>query len=95
MIDRIGVLSNQQGFSKSRLPVFTKQEIERIRGTSDFFGINSYTSVLVQRNDRNNSANHPIPGFHHDAGIVESYDPEWPKSGSVWLHVSLIIYFLS
>lgn len=99
MIDRIGALSKQQGFSKSRLPHFTPLEIERIRNTSDFFGINSYTSVLVTRNDRNNSANHKIPSFQHDLGVVESSDPTWPKSGSVWLFVSielsLSIFFIS
>lgn len=88
MIDRIDNLSKQQGFPRSRLPKFTKDEIERIKGTSDFFGINSYTSVLVERNDRFNSANHPIPSFNHDMGTVESVDPEWKRSASVWLYVS-------
>lgn len=92
MIDRVGALSKQQGYSKSRLPRFTQSEVDRIRGTSDFFGINSYTTVLVQKNDRNNSAGHPVPGFLHDAGITESIDSTWPKSGSVWLHVR-IFYF--
>lgn len=91
MIDRIEAQSKQQGFRRSRLPMFTPEEIERIRGTSDFFGINSYTSVLVTRNDRNNSGNFPIPSFYHDMGVVESFDENWPKSGSVWLHVSLHI----
>lgn len=90
MIDRIEAHSKQQGFPRSRLPTFTQAEIERIRGTSDFFGINSYTTVLVTRNDRNNSANFPIPGFNHDMGVVESFDEKWPKSASVWLHVSTL-----
>lgn len=88
MIDRINVLSSQQGFKRSRLPQFTAAEIERIKGTSDYFGINSYTSVLVERNDRYNSANHPVPSFNHDMGTVESFDPEWKRSASVWLYVS-------
>lgn len=90
MIDRVDNLSKQQGFPRSRLPKFTQQEIDRIRGTSDFFGINSYTSVLVERNDRYNSANHPVPSFNHDMGNVESIDPTWKRSASVWLYVSLI-----
>uniref|UniRef100_A0A182NJ66 Cytosolic beta-glucosidase n=1 Tax=Anopheles dirus TaxID=7168 RepID=A0A182NJ66_9DIPT len=87
MIDRVGAMSRQQGYTKSRLPAFTKEEIERIKGTADFFGINSYTSILVRKNDRNNSANFPVPSFSHDMGVVESASPDWPKSGSVWLHV--------
>lgn len=93
MIDRIEAHSKQQGFPRSRLPTFTPEEIERIKGTADFFGLNSYTTVLVTRNDRNNSANFPIPSFNHDMGVVESADENWPKSASVWLHVS--IYFFS
>lgn len=92
MIDRIEAHSKQQGFRRSRLPTFTNEEIERIRGTADFFGINSYTTVLVTRNDRNNSANHPEPGFNHDMGVIESYDDKWTKSSSVWLHVSFIFF---
>ncbi|XP_058065329.1 myrosinase 1-like [Anopheles bellator] len=87
MIDRIDAMSRQQGFVRSRLPSFTPDEIERIKGTADFFGINSYTSILVRKNDRNNSANYPVPSFNHDMGVVESADPDWPSSGSVWLHV--------
>lgn len=94
MIDRIANLSKQQGFPRSRLPKFTKDEIDRIKGTSDFFGINSYTSVLVERNDRYNSANHPIPSFNHDMGTVESHDPTWKRAASVWLYVSPLIYYL-
>ncbi|XP_065075628.1 myrosinase 1-like [Ochlerotatus camptorhynchus] len=87
MIDRVAALSKQQGYSKSRLPAFTREEVDMIRGTADFFGINSYTSVLVRKNDRNNTAKFPVPSFNHDMGVVESSDPSWPTSGSVWLHV--------
>lgn len=92
MIDRISAMSMQDGLKRSRLPQFTHEEIERIHNTSDFFGLNHYTTVLVTRNDRNNSANFPVPSFEHDKGIVESADPNWPKSGSEWLRVSWILY---
>lgn len=88
MIDRVAAMSKQQGFKRSRLPQFTHEEIMRIHNTSDFFGINSYTTVQVTRNDRNNSANFPVPSFVHDMGVVESADPSWPLSGSEWLRVS-------
>ncbi|XP_058975510.1 myrosinase 1 [Musca domestica] len=87
MVDRIRNLSKEQGFSRSRLPEFTKEEIQRIRGTADFFGINTYTTSLVTSNDHNNSAKFPIPSFNHDMGVVESQDPNWTGSGSVWLKV--------
>ena len=89
MIDRIGELSRTQGFTKSRLPEFTPEEIKTIHKTSDFFGINSYTSVLVTSNDDvKNPAKHPIPSFFHDMGTIETQDDSWPKSESVWLRVN-------
>ncbi|ALC44907.1 CG9701 [Drosophila busckii] len=89
MIERIRNLSKQQGFGeRSRLPEFTTEEIHRIRGTSDFFGINSYTSFLVSPNDHNNSAGFPIPSYNHDVGVVfDQNGVDWPSSGSEWLRV--------
>ncbi|XP_017483825.1 PREDICTED: myrosinase 1 isoform X2 [Rhagoletis zephyria] len=87
MIDRIHNLSKEQGFTRSRLPEFTADEVRRIRGTADFFGINSYTSKRVTKNDHNNSNNFPIPSFNHDMGVIEDQDPNWTGSGSAWLKV--------
>lgn len=94
MIDRISTLSREQGFTKSRLPEFTQEEIARIYNTSDFFGINSYTSNLVTGNDKNNIAGHPIPSFLHDMNVIETQDSNWPTSGSEWLRVSISIVAL-
>lgn len=89
MIDRIDALSLEQGFTKSRLPKFSTEEIESLKNTSDFFGINTYTSILVKKNI-NNTAGFAVPSFHHDMGVTETQDPTWPKSGSVWLQVSIV-----
>lgn len=90
MIERIRNLSKQQGFgARSRLPEFTEEEIHRIRGTSDFFGINTYTTYLVTPNGHNNTGNFPIPSFNHDMGVYATQDgTDWPGSGSTWLKVS-------
>ncbi|EDW73065.2 uncharacterized protein Dwil_GK16842 [Drosophila willistoni] len=88
MIDRIRNLSREQGFgSRSRLPEFTEEEVRRIRGTADFFGLNSYTTYLVHPNDHNNSVNFRVPSFDHDMGVVQTRDPNWQGSGSTWLKV--------
>ncbi|XP_063706930.1 myrosinase 1-like [Culicoides brevitarsis] len=86
MKNRIAELSRQQGFTKSRLPEFTEAEAARILNTSDFFGINSYTSVLVTKNV-NNVGNFPVPSFQHDMDAIETHDQNWPTSGSAWLRV--------
>lgn len=86
MIDRIKALSKEQGFPKSRLPEFTPEEIRLIKGSSDFFGINHYTTWDVTRNSYNNSGNFPIPSFNHDMGVIESINPKLRTSGVGWLN---------
>ena len=39
--------SKEQGLNQSRLPYFTEDEVNYIKGTSDFFGLNSYSTHLI------------------------------------------------
>lgn len=88
MIERIKANSRMEGLSRSWLPTFTQDEIARIRGTADFFGLNTYTTRLVTLNDKSNSANFSIPSFQHDMGVVQSIDTNWPKDGGTsWIYV--------
>ncbi|XP_040153916.1 myrosinase 1-like isoform X1 [Anopheles arabiensis] len=87
MIERIAKLSAEQGFHKSRLPAFTQEEIDKIKGSSDYFGFNAYTTRLVTANGADNLANFPEPSFDHDRDVVEYIDPSWPSSASPWLKV--------
>ncbi|EAT38909.1 AAEL009237-PA [Aedes aegypti] len=87
MIDRIGNFSASQGFVKSRLPVFTQEEINMLKGSADFFGFNTYTAYKVYKNDAANLANFPEPSYDHDRGIVEYQDPNWPETGSSWFRL--------
>ncbi|XP_069355874.1 myrosinase 1-like [Maniola hyperantus] len=41
-------VSLAEGYSESRLPSFTEDEIEFIKGTADFYGMNHYTSYLIR-----------------------------------------------
>lgn len=44
MIDRIANRSYEEGFRRSRLPVFSSEEVNMIRGTADYLGLNHYSS---------------------------------------------------
>ncbi|XP_060532760.1 myrosinase 1-like [Cylas formicarius] len=82
MIDRIGNRSVQEGLSQSRLPQFTDTQVEFIKGTSDFFGLNMYTGYMVQYTD-DYQANPPT--YWGDKGGNTYSDPSWPKSSLDWL----------
>lgn len=43
--------SEAQGFPESRLPRFTEEEQEMVRQSSDFLGLNFYTSEMVRPED--------------------------------------------
>ncbi|XP_039438896.1 myrosinase 1-like [Culex pipiens pallens] len=85
--DRVQNLSLSQGFPKSRLPTFTPEEIVRIRGTSDFFGLNTYTTRLASKNGDHNLGNYKVPSNEHDTGILLTFDPAWPTAGVPWLKI--------
>lgn len=78
MIDQIEKNSEKQGFSKSRLPKFTPEEINRLKGTVDYIAINHYTSRIATLNDEANSAALREPSYEHDQGTILTSDPNWP-----------------
>lgn len=47
MITEIAKNSKREGLSSSRLPKFSKDWINRIRGTADFFALNYYASRYI------------------------------------------------
>ncbi|XP_034550002.1 lactase-phlorizin hydrolase-like [Notolabrus celidotus] len=65
----------------AKLPVFTAEESKRIHGTADFFGLNHYTSRLV-----NNSAGGCNPGPHGVGDFQAHVDPLWSSTASDWIY---------
>ncbi|XP_041939276.1 lactase-phlorizin hydrolase-like [Alosa sapidissima] len=61
----------------ARLPVFTEAEKQRIKGTADFFGLNHYTTRLI-----NGSSGQCVPGPHGVGDFQSHVDPSWPSTGS-------------
>ncbi|XP_068894408.1 myrosinase 1-like [Tenebrio molitor] len=84
MIDRIDERSAAQGYEISRLPKFTDEEIEYIKGTHDFMALNLYTATYaeaIEESDINNV------GYYTDLNINQFVDEDWEESASSWLRV--------
>lgn len=80
---RVAQNSKADGYPRSRLPKFSKKWIEYIRGTSDYFGLNHYTTLLVEPGPREKE-----DLYFMDSGLMASIDPSWPQSASDWLRVT-------
>ncbi|KAM3967155.1 LOW QUALITY PROTEIN: myrosinase 1 [Aphomia sociella] len=83
--DIINTNSRKQNFTRSRLPVFSKHEIEELKGSSDFFGLNHYTTFLMAHPAANETWN--IPSWDHDTYAKMEQNPAWPVPGAEWLSV--------
>jgi beta-glucosidase/6-phospho-beta-glucosidase/beta-galactosidase len=86
MKKRIGAKSAEEGFLRSRLPSFTPEEVEYIRGTSDFFGLNHYTTYLVNRNISSNMYGENLR--NPDLGVSIYQLKEWEYSPDSFAAVS-------
>ncbi|XP_068624870.1 myrosinase 1-like [Battus philenor] len=80
--------SRRQGYPRSRLPAFTKEEIEYIKGTYDFYGLNYYTSRVIRKARKGEV----LDAWPVGSGIVEldafmDIDPSWKKSDLVWFAI--------
>lgn len=74
--------SRQESLTKSRLPVFTEEEIQSLKGSADFLGLNYFTSYYAESGT---AAATPSPSFERDRNVIESYASEWPMASSEWL----------
>jgi len=82
MIQTIGIKSEAEGRSWSRLPEMTEEEKAFVRGTSDFLALNYYTSYYVT--PRTEDAT--FPSHSNDAGAITSVDSSWKQAESKWLY---------
>ncbi|KAM8749675.1 lactase/phlorizin hydrolase-like [Acanthopagrus schlegelii] len=67
--------------ASAKLPVFSPEERQRIKGTADFFGLNHYTSRLV-----NSSDGGCTPGPQGVGDFQAHVDPSWPSTASDWIY---------
>ncbi|NXG44262.1 LPH hydrolase, partial [Psilopogon haemacephalus] len=73
---KVGNRSELQNLPSSRLPVFTAEEREYIRGTADVFCFNTYTSVIVTHAT---TQLRPF-SYEYDQEVVTKVDSSWPSS---------------
>jgi hypothetical protein len=90
----VAAKSAEQGYPRSRLPELSAAEVTLIRGSSDFFGVNTYTSKLTYR-DASLEGMYPVPSYLDDMGSVMIKDPSWPQAESPWLQVRIPLSLLS
>ncbi|XP_047122276.1 myrosinase 1-like [Schistocerca piceifrons] len=80
--ERVDNNSRAEGRPRSRLPSFTEEEKRMINGSADFFGLNSYTTMLVISAALGHS-----PSMDLDCGVLRIINFTWPSSSAIWLKV--------
>ncbi|XP_056630136.1 myrosinase 1-like [Diorhabda sublineata] len=79
--DRVAERSKLEGLSESRLPTLTAFEIDYIKGTSDYLGLNHYSTQLI-----NHTAEFPIgkPSFENDKNVIYWHRDDWTQGSADW-----------
>lgn len=69
-----------------RLPQFTPEEKDLIHGSSDFFGLNHYTTSIVSHSEDHLAPPPPYvnAGIIEDQDIAFSHDPSWRTTTMGW-----------
>lgn len=84
MKERIARISMAENYPESRLPPFTQEEINLLKGSADFLGLNHYSTRLVSNEEYPSDS----PTSHSkDLGVLLEQDPQWPSSSLDWLKV--------
>lgn len=85
MVDEIGARSKLEGRPFSRLPHMDENTKALVRGSSDFFGLNYYTSRLLTLEKKEYGPDEPPAWFKDSRGIID-IDPNWTCAKSEWLY---------
>ncbi|XP_048506608.1 myrosinase 1-like isoform X2 [Athalia rosae] len=82
MKSRVALVSKAQGYSRSRLPRFSKKWISYIKGTWDYFAFNHYTPVYVTRDPDERKGI-----YNSDTGLINGILPSWEASAGIGFYV--------
>ena len=102
----IDKLSEEEGHSVSRLPEFTAEEKEMIKGTCDFYSLQMYSTRLVTKKDPANDAklmadmkervrlapDIELPG-HELETLLYWFRPGWYGDMQVWTALDQVSSF--
>lgn len=86
MIDSIGNRSAEAGYRRSRLPSFTQEQIDYVKGTFDFLGLNTYTTYIVRALEAKDVDS--SPSWANDATTSIYQSDTWAAGSSSWLKVN-------
>ncbi len=68
-----------------RLPKFSPEEAKLLKGSSDFFGLNHYTTTYTaEEKAGTKSSIKGNGGISEDQGVSLTQDPEWPLTAMDW-----------
>jgi beta-galactosidase len=70
-----------------RLPTFTEAERARVKGSSDFFGLNHYSSMYAAEPQADGTLKTNVAGnggMVDDQGVQLTVDPEWQQTQMKW-----------
>ncbi|KAF4040332.1 Glycosyl hydrolase family 1 [Phytophthora infestans] len=75
-----------------RLPVFTEEQKKLLKGSSDFFGLNNYSSAFAKPSDTYKTGELPpsdnTGSFFQDEGVTSYEDPSWEPTAAMWNFVT-------
>lgn len=96
MKQKIATKSAAQGFFRSRLPEFTEEELKMVKGSSDFFGLNHYSTYIAYRNESVNGY-YESTLYYDDIEVRTYQKSEWEATEAPWNRVSVSFsnYFIT
>lgn len=74
VIERTQFRDNLEKLSLHRLPKLTEAEIERIKGTSDYLGVNYYLANLISNREESSDG---VLSYDNDVRANVEVDPNW------------------
>ncbi|XP_031768072.2 myrosinase 1-like [Galleria mellonella] len=81
----IAEISKSQGYHTTRLPAFTKEEVELVKGSYDYFGLNHYTSRRIRKTRPDEHPQRNLFLSEPDLNYIFELDPDWTIGCNGWL----------